>query len=136
VVADADVVITTAQIPGSPAPLLVSREMVEAMKPGSVIVDVAAPTGGNCELTRLGETVLHHGVTVAGPTDLAGRVAVDASPMYARNVVSLLTRMTDDEGGELVFDFDDEIIAGACITHDGLVTHPVIRRSMGMEGGR
>ena len=131
VVADSDVVITTAQIPGSPAPLLVSHEMVEAMRPGSVIVDVAAPTGGNCELTRPGETIVHRGVTIAGPTDLAGRVAKDASQMYARNVASLLDRMTD-EGGGLALDFTDEIISAACITHDGKVVHPVVRRSLGL----
>jgi NAD(P) transhydrogenase subunit alpha len=133
VVADSDVVITTAQIPGAPAPLLVSREMVEGMKPGSVIVDVAAPTGGNCELTRPGETIVHQGVTIAGPTDLAGRVANEASQMYSRNVVSLLARMTDEEGG-LALDFSDEIISGACITHDGKVIHPVVRRSLNMDG--
>src|SRR5918996_1514284 len=82
VVEDSDVVVTTAQIPGSPAPLLVSREMVERMRPGSVLVDVAAPSGGNCELTRPGETVEHNGVTILGPTDLPSRVAYDASQMY------------------------------------------------------
>jgi NAD(P) transhydrogenase subunit alpha len=131
-VAEVDVVITTAQIPGRPAPLLVSREMVEGMKPGSVIVDVAAATGGNCEVTKPGQTINHKGVTVIGPSDLAGRVAVDASAMYARNLVSLLGRMTDDEGN-LILDFDDEIISGANITHDGRVTHPVTRRALGLE---
>lgn len=131
-VAEVDVVVTTAQIPGRPAPLLVSREMVEMMRPGSVIVDVAAPTGGNCELTRPGQTIDHKGVTIIGPSDLPGRVAVDASQMYARNLFSLLTRMTNDEGN-LVLDFDDEIISGSCITHDGHVTHPVTRRTLGLE---
>jgi NAD(P) transhydrogenase subunit alpha len=131
-VAGSDVVITTAQIPGSPAPLLISREMVEKMKPGSVIVDVAAPTGGNCELTRPGQTISHNGVTIAGPTDLAGRVAVDASQMYAHNVSAFLARLTNDEGN-LDLDFDDEIISEACITHDGRVLHPVVRRSLGLE---
>jgi len=131
-VASSDVVITTAQIPGSPAPLLISREMVEQMKPGAVIVDVAAPTGGNCELTRPGQTISHHGVTIVGPTDLAGRVAVDASQMYAHNVSAFLARLMNDEG-DLVLDFDDEIIAEACITHDGRVLHPVVRRSLGLE---
>lgn len=132
-VAEADVVVTTAQIPGRPAPLLVSREMVDSMKAGSVIVDVAASTGGNCEVTRPGETIDHGGVTVIGPTDLAGRVAVDASQMYARNVMALIGRITDDEGN-LVLDFDDEIVSGACITHDRHVVHPVTRRSLGLEG--
>jgi NAD(P) transhydrogenase subunit alpha len=128
-VADSDVVITTAQIPGSPAPLLVSTEMVERMRPGSVIVDVAAPTGGNCEPTRPGETIVLNGVTIVGAVDLAGQVAMDASHMYARNVASLLARMTD-ENGALTLDFDDEIISEACITHQGKVNHPVVRRRL------
>lgn len=134
VVGGSDVVVTTAQIPGSPAPLLVSREMVERMKPGSVIVDVAAPSGGNCELTRPGETVVHNGVSIIGPTDLPGRVAHDASSMYARNLAAFLGRITGDDG-EVVFDFDDQIVSEACITHDGRVTHPVVRRAMGLEVG-
>jgi NAD(P) transhydrogenase subunit alpha len=131
VVANVDVVITTAQIPGTRAPLLVSREMVEQMQPGSVIVDVAAPSGGNCELTQPGEEVRHAGVLIIGPTDLASRVAVDASEMYARNVVAFVDRLTDD--GRLVFDWDDEIVAGPCITHGGEVTHPVARRQFETE---
>lgn len=132
VVEDSEVVVTTAQIPGSPAPLLVSREMVERMRPGSVIVDVAAPSGGNCELTRPGETVEHNGVTILGPTDLPSRVAHDASQMYSRNVASFVSRITG-ENGQQVFDFDNQIVSEACITHDGRVTHPVVRRTMGME---
>lgn len=132
VVADSDVVITTAQIPGSPAPLLMSREMVESMRPGSVIVDVAAPTGGNCELTRPGETVVHDGVHVIGPTDLPSRVAHDASQMYSRNVASFLSRLTD-EGSNVAFDWEDTIVSEACVTHDGSVVHPVVRRSLGLE---
>ncbi len=129
-VADSDVVITTAQIPGRPAPLLISREMVERMNPGSVIVDMASRTGGNCELTRRDEVVDHRGVRVMGPTDLAGRVAMDASQMYARNLAAFIGRITDGNA-ELACDFDDEIVFGACITHDGEITHPVTRRSMG-----
>jgi len=132
VVADSDVVITTAQIPGSPAPLLVSREMVHKMRPGSVIVDVAAPSGGNCELTRPGETVEVGGVKVIGPVDLPGRVAHDASQMYARNLASFISRITGEEG-QRVFDFENEIVSEACITHDGIVTHSVVRRAMGLE---
>ncbi|MGF1598712.1 MAG: Re/Si-specific NAD(P)(+) transhydrogenase subunit alpha [Acidimicrobiales bacterium] len=132
VVADADVVITTAQIPGVPAPLLVSREMVERMRPGSVIVDVAAPTGGNCELTRPGDEVSHAGVVVLGPIDLPGRVAVDASEMYARNLVAFIERLTDGEGG-LTVALDDEIIGASCITHAGSIAHPEARRAVGLE---
>jgi H+-translocating NAD(P) transhydrogenase subunit alpha len=133
VVAETDVVITTAQIPGSPAPLLMSREMVERMRPGSVIVDVAAPSGGNCELTRPGETVDHGGVKILGPIDLPGRVAHDASQMYARNLASFLTAISDQEGNP-VFDFSNQIVDEACITHDGRVTHSVVRRAMGLDG--
>jgi NAD(P) transhydrogenase subunit alpha len=132
-VAAADVVITTAQIPGADAPLLVSREMVEGMHPGSVIVDVAAPTGGNCEMTDPGATIVHHGVTVIGPLDLASRASVDASQMYARNLAALLARMTGDDGG-LILDFDDKIISDSCITHAGEVVHPVVRRNLNLEG--
>ena len=131
VVAESDVVVTTAQIPGSPAPLLVSREMVERMHQGSVIVDVAAPSGGNCEVTRPGETVVHEGVTVIGPVDLPSRVAHDASQMYARNIASFLGRITGEDG-QPYLDFADQIVSEACITHDGKVTHPVVRRSMGL----
>ena len=131
-VADADVVITTAQIPGAAAPMLVSREMVDGMRPGSVVVDVAAPTGGNCELTRPGEDIDHGGVLVMGPTDLAARVAVDASEMYARNLAAFVERMVDDDG-DLALDFDDEIVGESCVTHGGNVTHPVARRALGLE---
>ncbi|MFZ0013107.1 MAG: Re/Si-specific NAD(P)(+) transhydrogenase subunit alpha [Acidimicrobiia bacterium] len=133
VVADSDVVITTAQIPGAPAPLLIAREMVEGMRPGSVIVDVAAPSGGNCELTRPGETHVHRGVTIIGPTDLAGRVAHDASQMYARNLASFLGEITAEDGS-LSIDFDNMIVSEACITTGGTVTHPVVRRNLGLEG--
>jgi NAD(P) transhydrogenase subunit alpha len=97
-----------------------------------VIVDVAAPTGGNCEVTRSGETVVHKGVVVMGPDDLPGRVAVDASHMYSRNLTAFVARITGDDAA-LVIDLDDEIVSGACITHDGNVTHPVTRRSLGLE---
>ena len=134
-VAESDVVITTAQVPGGSAPLLVSREMVERMRPGSVIVDVAAPTGGNCELTRPGENVRHGGVTVMGPTDLASRVAIDASEMYAKNLGAFLARISDEDG-HVTHDFDDQIVGESCITHAGAVTHPVTRRILGLEPRR
>lgn len=128
-VAESDVVITTAQIPGRPAPMLISREMVEQMRPSSVIVDVAAAGGGNCELTRAGENIVHQGVLVMGPTDLAARVAIDASQMYARNLAAFVERITDDQG-DLSLDFDDEIVTGACVSHDGSIVHPVTRRAL------
>lgn len=131
-VADSDVVITTAQVPGQAAPLLISREMVEAMRPGSVIVDVAAPGGGNCELTRPGETVEHKGVTILGPLDLASRVPIDASSMYARNLANFIQRIVSEEG-ELTLDFDDPIVSETCVSHAGRITHPVVRRLHGLE---
>jgi NAD(P) transhydrogenase subunit alpha len=106
--------------------------MVEQMRPGSVIVDVAATAGGNVEVTRPGETIVHNGVTVIGPLDLPGRVAVDASQMYARNLTAFLARLSDEEGN-LSIDFADTILSESCITHDGKVVHPVVRRSLGLE---
>lgn len=125
-VAASDAVICTAAIPGRPAPLLVTREAVEQMRPGSVIVDLAASTGGNCELTSLGETVTHDGVTIVGVTDLVSRVANHASQMYARNVAAFIELITADDGS-LAPDWDDEIVRGSCITRDGEIVHPRVR---------
>ncbi len=104
-----DVVVCTAAVPGRPAPKIVSAAMVEGMKPGSVIVDLAAETGGNCELTRPGETYAHNGVTIAGPLNLASLGAVHASEMYARNVLNFVSLFVKD--GALQFDWDDELLA-------------------------
>ncbi len=112
-----DVVITTALIPGKPAPRLITKETVTGMKPGSVIVDLAAGTGGNCELTEPDKTVVKHGVTIIGPTDLPSTMPMHASQLYARNVVELLRLIIKD--GKLNLDFSDEIIKGTCITHGG-----------------
>jgi H+-translocating NAD(P) transhydrogenase subunit alpha len=117
-VGNSDAVITTAAVPGRPAPLLVTTPMVEAMRPGSVLVDLAAESGGNCELSRPGEDVVHHGVLVHGMQDAPSDMAVHASQLYARNVVNLLLLMTED--GEVVPDFDDEIVAAACLTRKDL----------------
>jgi NAD(P) transhydrogenase subunit alpha len=113
-IADSDAVITTAAVPGRRAPLLVTADMVAAMRPGSVVVDLAAESGGNCELSRPGEDVDHHGVLVWGAKDLASSMPVHASQLYARNVTNLLLLMTHE--GEVVPDFDDEIVATACVT--------------------
>ena len=112
-VAQADVVITTALIPGRPAPVLVTEEMVRAMKPGSVIVDIAAPAGGNCPLTEAGKTVIKHGVTIVGETNLPALVAADASALYARNVLDFLKLVFTAEGGFTV-NLEDDIVA-ACL---------------------
>ena len=117
-----DVVITTALVPGRPAPKLVTAEAVEGMKPGSVIIDLAGETGGNCELTTPGETTVEHDVTIASPLNLPAAMPEHASQLYARNVQALLELMLDDEGA-LKLDFDDEIIAGACITRDGEIVN-------------
>lgn len=119
-VATSDLVITTALVPGRPAPRLVTEEMVERMHPGSVIVDFAAASGGNCELTVAGETVTRHGVTIMGPLDLAASLPVHGSEMYGRVVSTLLAHATDDEGG-LAIDLDDPILGACVVTHEGKV---------------
>ena len=131
-VADADIVVTTAQIPGRPAPLLINSEMVSAMHPGSVIVDMAAGSGGNVEGSRPDEVVVRGGVAIHGPTNLAGLVPTDSSRMYARNLVALLERVRGEDGG-LALDFDDEIIGATVVTHQGEVRHPRCRSLLGLE---
>ena len=113
-----DVIVTTAAIPGRPAPLLITAEAVRGMQPGSVIVDLAAETGGNCELTQPGETVVENGVKVLGPRNLASEMPMPASQLYAKNLENLLGLIVTDEGDAKV-DFEDDIIAAACITQGG-----------------
>lgn len=120
-VASAEAVITTAAVPGKRAPLLVTTDMVDGMAPGSVVVDLAAETGGNCELTRAGEELWRGEVLVHGARNLPSSVPADASRLYAKNVANLLLSMTD--GGEVRPDFDDEVVAGCCLTHAGEVRH-------------
>ena len=117
-VANADIVITTALIPGRPAPVLVTEEMVKAMKPGSVIVDLAAPQGGNCPLTEPGKTVVKHGVTLIGETNIASLVAADASALYARNLLDFLKLIITKEGA-LNIDMTDDIVAACLMTQGG-----------------
>jgi NAD(P) transhydrogenase subunit alpha len=112
--AESDAVITTAAVPGRPAPLLVTTAMVEAMRPGSVVVDLAAESGGNCELSEPGQEVDHGGVLVWGAKDMASSMPVHASQLYARNVTTLLLLMTSD--GQVQPDFDDEVVSGSCVT--------------------
>lgn len=120
-VAAADVVITTAQVPGRPAPKLITEEMVQAMRSGSVIVDLAADSGGNCVLTEAGKEVVKHGVAILGYSDLPASMPRDASSLYARNVHAVIKLMNKD--GELTLDLEDEIIVGALLTHGGEVRH-------------
>jgi len=121
-----DVVITTALVPGRPAPKLVTAEAVEGMRAGSVIIDLAGETGGNCELTKPGEVSVAHDVTIVSPLNLASEMPEHASALYARNVLALLELMLD-ESGELALDFDDAIIAGACIVRDGEIVNDAAR---------
>ena len=124
---DHDLVVTTAQIPGRPAPVLITEEMVASMRPGSVIVDLASESGGNCELTVAGRNVEHGGVTIMGPSNLPAELPFHASQMYARNVASLVDHLFDDEGA---IDHEDEITAATCVTHDGRITNDRVRDNL------
>ncbi|MEO1281578.1 MAG: Re/Si-specific NAD(P)(+) transhydrogenase subunit alpha [Pseudomonadota bacterium] len=124
-IAKQDIVITTALIPGRPAPILVTKEMVASMKSGAVIMDLAAERGGNCELTKPGETVVtDNGVTIVGTLNLPGAVPVNASSLYAKNLLSFLDLMIDKEAKEITIDWDDEIIKGTLVAKDGALVHP------------
>lgn len=124
-IAAADVVITTAQVPGKPAPRIITEDMVNGMRPGSVIVDLAAARGGNCELTRCGDEVLHRGILIVGPANVAATMAHDASTLYARNVLALIQLVIED--GKLSIDVADEVVGGTLLTHGGEVTSERMR---------
>ena len=125
----ADVVITTAQIPGKKAPMLMSREMVDVMHPGAVVIDMAASSGGNCELTELGQEVEHNGVLILGPANLPSTMAHDASLLYARNVLALLEHMLNE--GKLEIDPEDDVLSGALLTHKGEILHQPTAKLVG-----
>jgi NAD(P) transhydrogenase subunit alpha len=131
VVAEQDIIITTAAIPGAKSPILVTEDMVKAMKPGSVIVDLAAERGGNCDLTEQGKTVVAHGVTILGPENVPSELAHHASQMYGKNMQTLLELILDEEGN-LNLDFNDEIVAGTVVAHKGEVPHPHMRKLLGL----
>jgi len=131
VVAEQDIIITTAAIPGAKSPILVTEDMVKAMKPGSVIVDLAAERGGNCDLTEEGKTVVAHGVTILGPENVPSELAYHASQMYGKNMQTLLELILDDEGN-LNLDFNDEIVAGTVVAHEGKIPHPHMRKLLGL----
>ena len=118
-------VVTTALVPGKPAPRLVTHDTVAGMRPGSVIVDLAAEAGGNCELTVPDQVVVAHGVTIHGPTNLPATMPTHASQLYARNVTELLREFVKD--GALALNFDDEILGGACVTHNGAVVNAAVQ---------
>ena len=130
VVAESDVVITAAVIPGKKSPMLVTREMVAGMAPGSVIVDLAAERGGNCELTRAGEKVVEHGITIIGWFNLASSVPYHASQMYARNISAFLLHLVKD--GKLQIKLDDEIVCDTLLTHEGEVVNARVREFFGL----
>ena len=121
---DVDIIITTALIPGKPAPKLITREMVKSMKPGSVIVDLAAQQGGNCELTRPDEKSVAHDVSIIGYTDLPSRLPTQSSNLYANNIVNLLTDMTPEKDGKLTVDLEDVVVRHATVTHQNEVLFP------------
>jgi len=135
-----DIVITTALVPGAEAPKLVDKDMVESMKPGSVIVDLAAESGGNCELTEAGETVEHENVKILGPLNVPSRLPIHASQLYSRNMYSLIDHITEDANADdedndeknpqVELDFEDEIIDAMCIAHDGEIRHDDIREAL------
>jgi len=130
VVAQSDVVVTTAAVPGKKAPVLITGEMLAAMRPGSVVVDLAAEQGGNCELTRAGETVVHAGVTVIGPVNVASSIPHHASQMYAKNVSSFVRQMAKD--GALRIDTGDEVVRESLVVRDGEVVSPRVREALGL----
>jgi len=121
-----DIVITTALIPGRPAPQLVSEDMLKSMKPGSVVVDLAVEAGGNCAGAQPGKVVTKHGVRIVGHLNVPGRIAEDSSKLFARNILNFLTPMIDKETRALEIDTEDEIVAGTLITRDGKVVHPML----------
>ena len=130
-IANCDVVISTAAIPGKPAPKIIRASAVRAMKPGAVIVDLAAETGGNCELTKAGETVLDNNVKIVGPTNLAASLGKHASEMYARNLFNFLAPAIKD--GDLIIDWEDEVFIQSNLTRDGKIVHESSKEAI--EGG-
>jgi H+-translocating NAD(P) transhydrogenase subunit alpha len=121
--AKADIVISTAQIPGKKAPLLITAPMIDSMRKGSVIIDLAAATGGNTALTKNNETYSYQGITIVGNSNLSSTMPSDASKLYGKNIVNFLALITDKEG-QLHFNWEDDLVKGCCITHNGAITHP------------
>ena len=124
-----DIVITTAAIPGRKAPVLVTEDMLKSMKNGSVIVDLAAETGGNCEGTKFGETVTSHGVTIMGPANIAATIPVHASQMYSKNIVTLVGEFVDKEG-VLNLDFENDVVGPSTVTHQGEIVNDRVKEAV------
>ena len=134
-VAKADLIVSTAMIPGKPAPILITEAMVESMAGGSVIVDLAAAGGGNCTLSRANDTVVHDGVTILAPTNLPADVPINASEMFSRNVATFLGELTGEDGG-LNVDLENEVIQGTLVCRDGSVVHPAALKALGLSGSQ
>ncbi len=132
VLAQQDIVITTAAIPGAKSPVLITAEMVRHMKPGAIIVDLASERGGNCALTQHGEVVVEHEVTIIGPDNITSTVAQHASQMFGNNIESFLNHILNDQG-EYALDFDDEIIRESVVSHGGDIQHPRVREKLGLS---
>jgi NAD(P) transhydrogenase subunit alpha len=128
-VAKADIVISTAQIPGKKAPVLITSPMIESMKKGSIIIDIAAATGGNTELSKNNETIVHNGITIVGNSALPSSMPYDASKLYGKNVLNFLQLITGKEGA-LQLNFEDELVKGCCITHDGQIINERVKNIM------
>jgi len=128
-IVDCDVVITTAQIPGRDAPLLITEDMVKSMRPGSVIIDLASESGGNCALTQSGETVVEHGVQILGPVNLPTGIPVHASQMYSKNIVTLISEFIGEEG-KIELDFENDVIGPSTVTHQGEVTNERVKSTL------
>jgi len=124
--AKTDIAICTALIPGKPAPVLITEDMVKAMRPGSVIVDLAVEAGGNCPISELDQVVVKHGVTLVGHGNVPSRLAVDASALFAKNLLNFITPLVDKDSKSLSFNWDDEILKGSCVTRDGQIVHPAL----------
>ena len=133
VIAGSDAVITTAAIPGKPSPVLVTEEMVKQMAPGSVIVDLAAERGGNCELTEAGKTIQKHGVTILGPDNIPSALAFNASQLYSKNITTFLLSLISD--GQLKLDLEDEIVAATLVTHQGTIPNAELKERLGLQEG-
>jgi NAD(P) transhydrogenase subunit alpha len=127
-IAAADAVVTTASVPGRPAPKIITRATVERMRAGSVVVDIAAEQGGNCELTRAGEVIEHQGVKIVGAVNLPAELAYNASEMYSRNLLNFLKPALVK--GELVIDWNDEVFAQSCLTRGGAIQHEPTRQAL------
>ena len=128
-VAKADIVISTAQIPGRKAPILITTSMVEAMKNGSVIIDLASATGGNTELTKNNETIIHQGISIVGNSSLAASMPSDASKLYGKNILNFLQLLVDKDGN-LVLNFEDDLVKGSCIVHNGQIVNDRVNSAL------